>query len=233
VAVVTGATTGVGRVLASGLARAGASLVLVGPAFEAEEEQIKHYAAQKVAATFVRADVTTIEGAQRVLDAARDAFGRVDILVNNANACADTRALSLRPGDWRWAADVSQNALWNCLHVLGWHLVESERGTIVNVASTSDIEIHPSQRPSFGNASKAAVTQLTSTFAKEWSSYGVRVNGLVPGADTLLHGDWHVERAQPAEATIEELVPVVNFLASDASILITGSNLQAADGRMF
>ena len=239
VAVVTGGTRGLGEGFATALADAGASLVLVGRDGERGRQVAQNLRDQGHPAHFVTADVTSSTDVTRMLAETLAAFGRVDVLVNNAGACVHAPALEVTDEDWRAVMNVNLDAVWRCAQTFGRHFVGQRSGAIVNIGSMSGLIVNrPQWQPAY-NASKAAVHHLTRSLAAEWGPYGVRVNALAPGYiktdmspvdEPRFRRHWVEDAPLERYGTVTELAPAVVFLASDASSFVTGSVLVADGG---
>ena len=237
VAVVTGSTRGLGRAVA--LAEAGADIVIVGRDPEAAASVGAEVEALGARAVVALGDVTVRADVEAILQVAVEAFGGVDILINNAGTCIHKPALEVTDEEWREVMSVNVDGVWLCSQVIGGHLVAKGAGAIVNIGSMSaEIVNRPQWQPAH-NASKAAVHHLTKSLAAEWAPFGVRVNALAPGymrtdmspVDDPGNRRFRIEDApQQRVGEPHELGPAIVFLASDASPFMTGSVLTVDGG---
>jgi NAD(P)-dependent dehydrogenase (short-subunit alcohol dehydrogenase family) len=177
---VTGAGTGLGKAIASEFARLGASIVIA-------SRKPEHLDAGKAAIEELGAAVLTVgcdirdaDAISAAFDAATDAFGLPQVLVNNAAANFPVPAEDMSPNAWRTVVDITLNGTYFCCREFGRrHLGAGSRGSIVNVGASYAWTGGPGFAHSA--AAKAGVKNLTETLAVEWGPYGIQVNGLVPG----------------------------------------------------
>jgi NAD(P)-dependent dehydrogenase (short-subunit alcohol dehydrogenase family) len=232
-AIVTGGYRGLGLAFARGLAEAGADVVI-----GARDEDASVAAAATLAAETGRTvvgiglDVADQDSAERAVESALAATGRLDIVVNNAGACFHRPALEVPADEWREVFDTNVHGLWLMSQVAGRHFAAQGKGNIVNIGSISaQIVNRPQWQPAY-NASKAAVHQLTKSLAAEWAPLGIRVNAVAPGYvktemapvdDPQYKPRWIDDAPMQRYALPEEIAPTVVYLASDASSFMTGS----------
>ena len=230
VCVVTGAGRGIGRGMAEGLARHGATVVLSGRNRATLEEAA---AAIGDRAFVVTADVSKEADVVALRDAVMAAYGKIDVLVNNAGVNAIFKGVertSLQ--EWQDIIDVNLTGVFLCCKYIGG--VITEGGSIINVSSVAGHNGLPRSVPYC--ASKGGVEMLTKALALDWAKRGVRVITLAPGwVDTdLTHGllehDTHGKRLLDRTplgrfAAPRDMAGGVVFLASDASAFMTGGSL--------
>jgi NAD(P)-dependent dehydrogenase (short-subunit alcohol dehydrogenase family) len=177
VAVVTGAARGLGRVLACKLAEAGYDLVLCD--LSPLDGTVAESEARGVRVVAETVDVASEGDIDRLEAAARDAFERVDVLVNNAGISHLVPAEETRVDEWRRVLDVNLTGPFLLCRRFGVAMLAARSGSIVNIASIAGLR-GVSHRAAY-NASKHGLVGLTSTLAAEWGGRGVRVNAVCPG----------------------------------------------------
>ena len=238
-ALVTGASRGIGRAIAVGLARAGADVAL-----SARDEALLREVQAEVEglgrkAVVLPADVTDAEACAQLAADAIAGLGVLDVLVNNAGGSSYMGPFTeLRFRGWEKTMRLNVDSVVHLSQAVGRHMVERGTGSVINVASVAGLKATPTLA-AYG-ASKAAVISLTKTLAMEWGPAGVRVNALCPGwTKTDLNANLWADEALAAHmvsttglrrwAEAQEMVGPTVFLASDASSFVTGQAL-AVDG---
>jgi 2-deoxy-D-gluconate 3-dehydrogenase len=240
-ALVTGASRGIGRALALGLATAGADLAVSARDAEALGTLAKEVEALGRKAFVLPADVTDADACHGLVTDAVAALGHLDVLVNNAGGSSYMGPFTeLRFSGWEKTMRLNVDSLVHLCQEAGRHMVARGSGSIINVASTAGLGATP-LLAAYG-ASKAAVISLTKSLAHEWGTAGVRVNALCPGwtKTDLNRALWEGPDGgaafvanQPLKrwATVEEMVGPTVFLASDASSYVTGQALVVDGGQ--
>ncbi len=238
VAVVTGASRGIGRAIALELARRGARVVVnYHRNAEAAAEVVAAIEAAGGQAIEVQADAGDFEQAAGLIQAALDAFGRIDILVNNAGTTRDQLLMLMKEKDWDDVLRTNLKSVFNCCKAAARPMVRQRQGRIINITSVSGIAGQGGQTNYA--ASKAGIIGFTKSLAKELGPRSITVNGIAPGfIPTDLTADLPEELKQKAiEATPlrrmglpEEIAYAVAFLASDEAAFITGEILTVDGG---
>jgi NAD(P)-dependent dehydrogenase (short-subunit alcohol dehydrogenase family) len=240
-AFVTGASRGIGRSIAVGLAAAGADVALVARSEDGLAETASDITAMGRKAFVLPADVTSQQAVADAAAAAIEQLGYVDIVVNNAggsNFMVGFRDLRLAGWDKLMRLNLD-SAVYVC-HAFAGHLLERRQGSVINVASVAGVMGSPFLSP-YG-AAKAGLISLTKSLAVEWGAEGVRVNALCPGwtATDLNREMWEDPDAGPATVatvpmrrwgTAEEMAGPAVFLASSASSYMTGQVLIVDGGQ--
>ena len=237
VAIVTGASSGLGVIFAQALAEAGADVVLAARREDKLDDTRRLVEAAGRRALAVRTDVTRPEGCQGLVDAAIAAFGKVDILVNNAGIGTAVPALKETPEQFRAVMDLNLNACYWMAQACA--KVMKPGSAIVNISSILGLTTAGLPQAAY-SASKAGLIGLTRDLAQQWTSRrGIRVNALAPGffatEMTEQYDPAYVERTlhrvlmgrfgQP-----EEIAAALIFLASEAGGYVTGITLPVEGG---
>lgn len=240
-ALVTGASRGIGRAVALGLAAAGADVALSARDGDRLREVAGEIEALGRQAVVLPADVTDVEACRSLAWDAVTRLGAVDVLVNNAGGSSYMGPFTeLRFSGWEKVMRLNVDSIVHLSQALGRHMLERGSGSVINVASVAGLTGTPQLAP-YG-ASKAAVISLTKSLALEWGSQGVRVNALCPGwTKTDLNADLWGDPALGASmveptalkrwAETSEMVGPAVFLASDASSFVTGQALVVDGGQ--
>ena len=233
VALVTGASRGLGRAFALALAEAGADLVLAARGVDDLRLTAEAAAKHGVRAEAFRADMREARDIEALVEGATRAFGRIDVLVNNAGISgAEKPVLDLERREWEDALAVNLLGPALLARAVARGMVERRQGRIINVASIAGLA--PVSRLGPYCVSKAALIQLTRVMALELARHNVQVNALCPGYfRTPMNeaffatpkGQAVVQHAIPLQrlGDPKELAPMVVFLASEASSFMTGS----------
>ncbi len=239
IAVVTGASRGIGRAIAETLAAEGATVVVNYQSnAEAAEAVVSAITAAGGRALAVRADVSDTTAAEGLIKAAIDAFGHIDIVVNNAGTTRDTLLLSMKEEQWDVVLATNLKSVFNvCKAAARPMLRRKQGGRIINISSVSGIVGQPGQTNYA--ASKAGIIGFSKSLAKELGSRGITVNVVAPGfVLTDLTAGLSDELVQQTLGYIplgrwgqaQEIAHAVAFLASDRASYITGVVLQVDGG---
>ncbi len=235
VAIVTGSARNIGRAIARALADAGASVVVnakssAGDA-DAVVREVREAGGQAVAKI---ADVGQPEAAGSLIDAAIAAFGRLDILVNNAAVRREIDFERLDYQEWRAITATILDGAYLCAHAAAPHLIAAGGGSIVNIGGLSSYT--GAARRAHVIAAKAGLVGLTRALAHDLAPHGITVNCVAPGLiDTERRGPEPAHHAKHAtlvgrRGTPEEVAAVVRFLCGPEARYITGQTLHANGG---
>jgi 3-oxoacyl-[acyl-carrier protein] reductase len=236
VALITGASRGIGRAIALSLAAEGANVVVNYASSSAAAEQVVAEITQGGgSAIALQADVSKADQVDALVNATMEKWHRLDILVNNAGITRDTLLLRMKPEDWQAVIDINLTGVFLCTRAASKIMLKQKSGRIINITSVSGLMGNPGQANY--SAAKAGVIGFTKTIAKELASRGITVNAVAPGfINTDMTSDVKSEEilkfiplgrfGQP-----EEVAGMVRFLAADsAASYITGQVLNVDGG---
>jgi 3-oxoacyl-[acyl-carrier protein] reductase len=226
---VTGASRGIGRAIATGLAAAGAEVVIGYRSGKDEAEQL----AVELGARAVQADVSSAEDAKRLVDEAGD----IDVLVNNAGLTRDGLLARMSDDDWRTVIETNLSSVFYTCRAVTRPMMRKRGGSIINISSV--VGVHGNFGQTNYAASKAGIIGFTKSLARELGSRNVRANVVAPG-----YVKSQLTEVLPEEATAamiqntplgrvaepEEIAGAVRFLASDEASFITGEVLLVDGG---
>jgi NAD(P)-dependent dehydrogenase (short-subunit alcohol dehydrogenase family) len=239
VAIVTGGAQGIGRTIAEKLASEGATVVIA-------DMQAAHSVAEELGGLAVEVDVSDPAACGRMARAAIDAYGRIDVLVNNAGiytSLVPTPFEELSVQEWKRVFDVNVLGMYLATRAVTPHMRAAGYGRIINMASGTPFKGVPFLLHYV--SSKGAVVAMTKALAKELGGDNILVNTVAPGftmSDGVLANDVQVQALQEASAKArvlvrdqypEDIVGAVAFFAGDGSAFITGQSLVVDGGAYF
>jgi 3-oxoacyl-[acyl-carrier protein] reductase len=228
-ALVTGASRGIGRAIAQELARAGAEVVV---GYRSGKDEAEALAAE-IGGRAIQADVSSPEDAKRLVEEAGD----VDVLVNNAGLTRDGLLARMSDDDWRTVIDTNLSSVFYTCRAVTRPMMKKRSGSIVNISSV--VGVHGNWGQTNYAASKAGIIGFTKSLARELGSRNVRANVVAPGYVKTALTDVLPEEATQAMiantplgrvAEPEEIAGAVRFLASEQAAFITGEVLLVDGG---
>ncbi len=239
VAIVTGASRGLGQYMSRALARAGADLAVTSRRRDSLDATVEELKALGRKVLPLECDVCDYDSMQRMVESAYSEYGRIDILVNNAGCNVRKRAVEVSWDDWNLILDTNLRGSFFVAQAVARHMIEARFGRIINIGSETCVAGYAGLAP-YG-ASRGGIRQLTMSLAADWGEYGITVNCLAPGwfhtkQNTVLYQDegWvaylseRIPLGRPGSPS--DLDGTVIFLASDASHYITGQTLLVDGG---
>jgi 3-oxoacyl-[acyl-carrier protein] reductase len=229
VAIVTGGSRGIGFAIATRLAADGATVVVSARDAARLETAVKELEAHGAPVLGVPGDVAKREDADRLADTAKQHFGRIDVLVNNAGITRDALFIRMKDEDWDQVLDVNLRGAFVLSRAVAKTMVRQKSGRIINITSTAGAMGNAGQANY--SAAKAGLIGLTKSTARELAHWSITVNAVAPG---LIETD--MAAAMPAAAreamvaqvplqragTVRDVAEVVGFLAGDEAAYITG-----------
>jgi len=236
-AVITGGAQGIGLAIAQQLVAEGARVVIGDLSEEATAKAVAELGGESVARG-VRCDVTSYADVQELLNTAVDAYGTIDVLVNNAGITRDATLRKMTEEQFDQVLDVHLKGCWNGTKLASLIMREQKRGTIVNISSISG-KVGMVGQTNY-SAAKAGIIGLTKAAAKELAHHGVRVNAVQPGlirtamTEAMPQQAWDDKMAEIPMGRAgepEEVAKVVLFYASDLSSYMTGTVAEVTGGR--
>jgi 3-oxoacyl-[acyl-carrier protein] reductase len=238
VAIVTGASRGIGRAIALELASYGANVIVnYAASSTAAEEVVDTITKAGGQALAMQADVSKVDQVDALINTVMEKFSRVDILVNNAGITRDTLLLRMKPEDWQAVIDINLTGVFLFTRAASKIMLKQRSGRIINIASVAGQMGNPGQANY--SAAKAGVIGFTKTVAKELASRGITVNAVAPGfittdmtsslnnADDILKYIPLNRFGQP-----EEIAGMVRFLAADSAAAYITGQVFNVDGGM-
>ncbi len=237
VAIITGASRGIGKAAAMALAQAGAKVVVnyarSSDAADAVVAAISEAGSEAIA---LQADVSKADQVDAMVKATMDKFGRIDVLVNNAGITRDTLLLRMKPEDWQAVIDLNLTGVFLCTRAVSKIMLKQRSGRIINISSVAGLMGNPGQANY--SAAKAGVIGFTKTIAKELAPRGITANAVAPGfIATDMTGD--LKNTEEILKYIplgrygqpEEVAGLIRFLAADpAAAYITGQVMNVDGG---
>jgi 3-oxoacyl-[acyl-carrier protein] reductase len=236
-AVITGGAQGIGFAIAERFVAEGARVVLGDIDETAVKEAANRLGGDEIARG-VRCDVTSGDDVQAMLDTALEAFGRFDVLVNNAGITRDATMRTMTEEQFDQVISVHLKGTWNGIRLASPIMREQKSGSIVNLSSLSG-KVGMVGQTNY-SAAKAGILGMTKAAAKELAHHGVRVNAIAPGlirtamTEAMPQKAWDQKMAEipmGRAGEVEEVAGVALFLASDLSSYMTGTRMDVTGGR--
>jgi NAD(P)-dependent dehydrogenase (short-subunit alcohol dehydrogenase family) len=239
VAVTVGGTSGIGRVLSLGFARAGATVIASSRRLDSVEAIATEIEALGSKTLRLASDVGDSASLEKLCSEIVAQFGKIDILLVTAGMTKKQPSADVSEEDWMRIIDVNLNGTFRANQVFGRQMLKQKSGSIINTASLTSFVAFP--EVCAYNTSKAGVKMLTETLAVEWAAHGVRVNAIAPGVFRTPLNTKVLDIPERLEGilrrtpmgrlgNLDELVGAAVFLASDAANFVTGVTIPVDGG---
>jgi 3-oxoacyl-[acyl-carrier protein] reductase len=241
IAIVTGATRGIGRAIAELFAREGAQVIITGrgPVSQVPAEINATLSKDDKQVQYLSCDISDKEAIQQLISTVLEQYGRLDILVNNAGITKDNLYIRMKEEEWNTVIDTNLNSLFYICQPAIKAMSKQKKGSIINMSSVVGLHGNPAQTNY--STSKAGMIGFSKALAKEYGRRGIRVNCIAPG---FIISDMTNELPEEIQNKYKENIPLGDFgctndvaelalfLASDSSKYITGQVIQI-DGGLF
>ncbi|MFP4454008.1 MAG: SDR family NAD(P)-dependent oxidoreductase [Desulfosalsimonas sp.] len=242
IALVTGASRGLGKWIALGLANAGADVALSSRTLKDCEKTAEEVESHGVRALAVQADVSDPDSINEMIKKTVDHFGRLDCLVNNAGINVRNSVLEFTPEEFDRVSNINFRGVYFASQAAAKQMAGSGGGGIINISSSAGFLIRPQIPNSVYAATKAAVIMLTKAFAEELAPHGINVNAVAPGYFATPLAKDRLDDPKVLENILsltplkkiggpEDIIGPVLFLASEASKYMTGQTIFVDGGR--
>ena len=238
VALITGASRGIGRVIAETMAKAGYDIAICYSGNEsAAQETISLCKKYGVQAIYVKADVSNADDVANMFSEVKSLLGPVDVLVNNAGITKDGLLLRMTEEDFEKVVDINLKGAFLCTKAAIKDMLKAKKGSIINITSIVGVTGNAGQANY--SASKAGLIGFTKSVAKEYGSKGITVNAVAPGFIQTAMTDSLPEEVKSAYlkqiplgrfGSPEDVASVVEFLASEKAAYVTGQVIEVTGG---
>jgi 3-oxoacyl-[acyl-carrier protein] reductase len=237
VAIVTGAAQGIGKAIAFRLAQAGYQVVISDILIDAAQAVVKELEQQGFKALAVKTDVANSENVKNLMTTTIDAFGSIDVLVNNAGITRDNLSMRMTEADWDVVLDINLKGSFLCAQAASKYMMKQKYGRIVNIASVSGL-LGTAGQANYAS-SKAGVVALTKALARELASRNITVNAVAPGfiltemtgkLPDKVKEEYLTQIPLGRAGTPDDVANAVKFLISEDAAYITGITIVVSGG---
>ncbi|MBQ8933384.1 MAG: SDR family oxidoreductase [Lachnospiraceae bacterium] len=238
-AIITGSSRGIGKAIALKFAEHGADLVIHGSREGALSDLQAEILRMNVRCVCVSGDIGEYHTAEKLAEACKNAYGRIDVLVNNAGINSRHSFEEVTPEEWDSMLRINlTGAFYTCREVIP-QMLEQGEGSIINMSSSAGKTAHPNASVCYG-VSKAGINSLTQKLAYDMAGKGIRVNAICPGPiETDMSKQWTPEYREKVFSSIpmhrlgtgEDVANVAVFLASDMAAFICGESINVNGGK--